>query len=141
MPGSRTRTTMLVVTAVAVASLAAPAQAAPPVPTPPSQPGTALPLAGGAGAAVPFTEYQAENARTNGTILGPDRGYTRLAAEASGRRAVALDAGEYVEFVLAKAANAVDIRYSIEDGPDAALAVAVDGRTGPRLTLTAKYAG
>ncbi|WP_051367043.1 choice-of-anchor D domain-containing protein [Hamadaea tsunoensis] len=127
-------------TALAAASLAAPAQAEPAVPTLPSQPGTALPLPGNAaGAAVPFTEYQAENARTDGSRLGPDRGYTRLVAEASGRRAVALDAGEYVEFVLAKAANAVDVRYSIADGPDVALAVTVDGRPGPRLNLTAKY--
>lgn len=139
----RLRAILMVAAALAVPSLAVtPAQAGRPLPTPPSLPGTAFPLPGlpgGPGAAVPFTEYEAEHARTNGTILGPDRAYTHLAAEASGRRAVALDAGEDVEFVLARPANAVDIRYSIPDGPDTTLRVSIDGRSGPNLTLTARY--
>lgn len=117
---------------------AAPAQAAA-LPTPPSLPGTALPLPGGVGAAVPFTEYEAEHARTNGTVLGRSRAYTSLAAEASGRRAVALDAGEYVEFTLAKPANAVDLRYSVADGTDAILRVSINGKSGPSLRLGAIY--
>jgi hypothetical protein len=133
----------MLVTALTAASLtaAAPAEAGRLTPTMPTLPGTALPLPGtsGPGADVPFTEYEAENARTNGTILGPGRAYTTLAAEASGRRAVALDAGEYVEFVLAKAANAVDVRFSLPDGPDAALHVWIDGRPSPDLMLTAAY--
>jgi len=136
--------TLMLVATVAAASLtsAAPAEAGKLVPTVPTLPGTALPLSGmtgGPGADVPFTEYEAENARTDGAILGPDRGYTRLAAEASGRRAVALDAGEYVEFVLAKAANAVDVRYSLPDGPDATLHVSIDGRRSADFTMTAAY--
>src|SRR4051812_43179368 len=40
----------------------------------------------GRGATVPFTEVEAEDATTNGTVIGPDRVYTHLPSEASGRR-------------------------------------------------------
>ncbi|MFI5982672.1 hypothetical protein ACIBEA_17560 [Streptomyces sp. NPDC051555] len=46
----------------------------------------------GRGATVPFTEQEAERAATNGSVIGPDRTYTTLPAEASGRSAVRLDA-------------------------------------------------
>jgi hypothetical protein len=70
----------------------------------------------GRGATVPFTEVEAEDAATNGTVIGPDRVYTRLPSEASGRRAVTLDgAGKYVEFTVPKAANAVSVRYTVPD--------------------------
>ena len=42
----------------------------------------------GVGAPLDFAEYEAENGVTNGRIVGPDRTFTALAAEASGRRAV-----------------------------------------------------
>jgi hypothetical protein len=109
-------------------------------PTRTSVAGTALPLiVGGAGASVPFTEYEAENAHTNGTIVGPGRAFTSLAAEASGRKAVQLSAGQYVAFVLAKPANAVDVRYAIPDGPDSSLGVAAAGHQYPSVALTAAY--
>ncbi len=125
------RTAMAAGAAVVIASAmlaggASPAAASVPLPTLPSLPGTALPLpatTNGPGAKVPFTEYEAENARTNGTVLSPSRAFTQLAAEASGRRAVSLKAGQYVDFTLAKAANAVDVRYAIPDGPDSTLHV------------------
>src|SRR6185437_2128322 len=70
-----------------------------------------------AGANVPFTEYDSVNAAaTNGTVTSASRAFTQLAAEATGRRAVHLGAGQYVEFVLARPADAVDIRYSVPDG-------------------------
>jgi hypothetical protein len=110
------------------------------LPTRPSVPGTALPfVAGNVGAAVPFTEYEAEDARTNGTIVGPSRAFTQLAAEASGRKAVQLSAGQYVAFVLAKPANAVDVRYAIPDGPDSTLQLSAGGHALPSVTLTAAY--
>lgn len=99
----------------------------------------------GAGAPVPFTEYEAENAATNGRIIGPDRRFTTIAAEASGRRAVRLQyAGDYVEFVLARPANAVTVRAAIPDGAagegrDAALDVLIDGRPAGALDLTSRY--
>jgi Pectate lyase superfamily protein/Abnormal spindle-like microcephaly-assoc'd, ASPM-SPD-2-Hydin/F5/8 type C domain len=110
------------------------------LPTIPSVAGTALPfVAGGAGAKVPFTEYEAENARTNGSIVGPSRAFTQLAAEASGRKAVQLASGQYVAFVLAKPANAVDIRYAIPDGPDSTLQLSAGGQSLPAVTLTSAY--
>ena len=99
----------------------------------------------GAGATVPFTEYQAEDARTNGTVIGPDWAYGTLAAEAVGRRAVLLDArGQYVEFRLTKAANAVDVRYSIPDSADgtglnATLGIYVNGHRTRSLPVTSRY--
>lgn len=48
----------------------------------------------GRGASVPFVEQEAEDAATNGTVIGADRTYTTLPSEASGRRAVKLDAPE-----------------------------------------------
>ena len=50
-----------------------------------------------------------------------------MAAEAIGRKAVRLDAlGQYVEFTLTKAANAVNVHYSIPDS-SAALGFGVPG--------------
>ena len=106
-----------------------------------------LPLSqvAGHGAKVPFVEYEAENAATNGALIGPDRRFTTLAAEASGRRAVRLDTpGRYVEFVLAEPANAVTVRYAIPDGHDgqgldAGLAVEVEGKQVARLATTSRY--
>lgn len=98
-----------------------------------------------AGAHVPFTEYAAEDGKTNGTVIGPDRAYGTLAAEVVGRQAVRLDAkGEYVEVTLKKAANAVNVRYSIPDsadgkGLDASLGVYVNGRRSGSLALTSRY--
>ena len=40
-----------------------------------------------AGASVPFTEYLAQNAATNGTVLAPDYTVGTLASEATGRQA------------------------------------------------------
>ncbi len=97
------------------------------------------------GARVPFTEYEAESAATNATVIGPDRAYGTLAAEAVGRKAVQLNKkGDYVEFTLKKAANALNVRYSIPDtadgkGRDASLGVYVKGRRVQSLDLTSRY--
>src|SRR5437879_5469908 len=104
----------------------------------------ALVLAGGAqeaqrGARVPFVEYQAEAATTDGTVLGPSRSFGTLAAEASGRKAVRLQAGQYVEFTLREPANAVDVRNSIADGATAVLDVVADGDPLAELPLTSAY--
>src|SRR5262245_43227975 len=59
----------------------------------------------GRGANVPFTGYEAEEAVTNATVVGPDRTPGTLASEASGRRAVTLSGpGRYVEFTLTRPA-------------------------------------
>ncbi len=101
--------------------------------------------ASGGGANVPFTEYSAVGAHTNGTVIGPSYNLYTLPAEAVGRTAVTLSgAGQYVEFTLTRPANAVDLRYSIPDSADGTglttpLHVTVNGRPSPDLTLTSKY--
>jgi hypothetical protein len=97
------------------------------------------------GANTHFVEQEAENAVTNGTIIGPARNAYTLPAEASGRAAVKLLPGQYVEFTLPKAANAITVRYSIPDAPTgggitAPLAVSVNGRSRVTMTLTSQYA-
>src|SRR3954468_17916373 len=100
---------------------------------------------GGRGAAVPFTEYEAESAGTNGTVIGPSRAAGTLAGEASGRKAVTLSGnGRYVEFTLTAAANAVTLHYSVPDAGGGAayttpIGVYVNGAKSRDLTLTNKY--
>ncbi|WP_327116107.1 mycodextranase [Streptomyces sp. NBC_01341] len=101
-------------------------------------------LVAGRGAEVPFAEQEAENAATNGTVIGPDRAAYSLPAEASGRKAVRLVPGEHVEFRLPKAADAITVRYSIPDAPGgggitAPLDVAVNGKRRSTMTLTSQY--
>ncbi|WP_049578751.1 glycosyl hydrolase family 28-related protein, partial [Streptomyces sp. SBT349] len=99
----------------------------------------------GRGADVPFVEHEAEDAATNGSPIGPDRVYGTLPSEASGRRAVTLDAvGEYVEFTLTEPANAMTFRYSIPDsaagtGRDASMDLLVDGSVHQSVEVTSKY--
>ncbi len=104
----------------------------------------APPLVAGRGASVGFAEQEAENAATTGTVIGPDRSAYTLPAEASGRSAVRLAPGQYVEFTLPSAANAITVRYSIPDaagggGITAPLNVTV-GRSRKTMTLTSRYA-
>src|SRR5229473_5702042 len=100
---------------------------------------------GDRGAQVPFTEYTAVKAHHTGTVIGPSDNLYTLPAEAVGRTAVTLaGAGQYVEFTLVKAANAVDLRYSIPDsaagtGLTTPLKVYVNGRARPDLTLSSTY--
>ncbi|MFF0865679.1 glycosyl hydrolase family 28-related protein [Nonomuraea sp. NPDC003560] len=101
-------------------------------------------LVAGRGARVGFAEQEAENASTDGTVIGPDRTAYTLPAEASGRRAVRLTPGRHVEFTLPAAANAITVRYSIPDAPTgggitAPLDVAVNGRHRATMTLTSQY--
>src|SRR3984885_85128 len=73
----------------------------------------------GRGASVPFTEYSAVGSQTNGTVIGPSYSLYTLSAEAVGRTAVTLSgAGQYVTFILAKANNLFDLRYSIPNSAD-----------------------
>jgi hypothetical protein len=102
-------------------------------------------LVAGRGADVPFLEQEAENAVTNGTVIGPDRSAYTLPAEASGRTAVRLTPGRRVEFTLPAAANAITVRYSIPDAPHgggitAPLDVTVNGGHRQTMTLTSQYA-
>src|SRR4051812_31283028 len=102
-------------------------------------------LVSGRGATVDFAEQEAENAATDGTVIGPDRSAYTLPAEASGRKAVRLTPGQHVEFTLPRAANAITVRYSIPDAPKgggitAPLGVTVNGKQRQTMTLTSQYA-
>jgi hypothetical protein len=106
---------------------------------------SALAATGGAGASLPYVELQAENAATNGTVIGPSFIYNQLACEASGRKAVTLAGqGKFVEFTLPSAANSIVVRYSIPDTGNgsvytASLSLYVGGVKQPNLTLTNAY--
>src|SRR5262245_14026964 len=63
-------------------------------------------LVAGRGASVAFQEQEAENATTDGSVITGRSAYT-LPAEASGRSAVSLTPGQYVEFTLPAATNAI----------------------------------
>ncbi|UFR01098.1 discoidin domain-containing protein [Streptomyces sp. Go40/10] len=93
-----------------------------------------------AGATLPFTSVEAESAAGNGTRIGPDYTQGSLASEASGRQAVRLSAGQRVEFTVPRAANALNLAYSVPDGQSGALNVYVNGtRLTRTLPVTAKY--
>lgn len=97
------------------------------------------------GASVAFVEHEAENAVTNGTVVGPDRRFGTLPSEASGRMAVRLDrTGDYVEFTLGRAANAITVRYAVPDtsdgrGADSTLGVYVDSKRLDAIRTTSRY--
>ena len=120
-----------------------------PEPTPVTRAALDPALVEGRGADVPFLEQEAENAVTTGTVIGPGRDAYTIEAEASGRSAVRLTAGQRVEFTLPAAANAITVRYAIPDAPEgggirAPLDVSVlrDGRKvglDRRMTLTSEY--
>ncbi|MEU4819940.1 glycosyl hydrolase family 28-related protein [Micromonospora aurantiaca] len=102
-------------------------------------------LVAGRGATVDYVEQEAEHGRTTGAVIGPDRSAYTLAGEASGRRAVRLLPGQYVELTLPRATNALTVRYSIPDAPGgggitAPLRVAVGHAPARTMTLTSQYA-
>jgi hypothetical protein len=136
---SRTRL-LLATIVVALGSACAPAAAATRV----TRAGLDPALVAGRGAPVDFAEQEAENAVTDGTVIGPDRTAYTLPAEASGRSAVRLAPGQHVDFTLPRAANAITVRYSIPDAPGGGgITAPLDvgaGRQRQRMTLTSQYA-
>jgi len=100
---------------------------------------------GGVGATLPYIELQAENAATNGTLIGPSAVYNTLPAEASYRKAVTLQgAGRFVEFTTTAPANSIVFRYSIPDSGNgsvytAPLSLYINGTRQPNFTLTNAY--
>ncbi|WP_329499966.1 CARDB domain-containing protein [Kitasatospora herbaricolor] len=103
----------------------------------------------GRGAALPYTEYEAEDAQYNGVLLQSDQkrtfSHTNFATESSGRRSVQLDSsGQYVEFTSANAANSIVVRNSIPDaanggGQSATISLYVNGTFDRKLTLSSKH--
>ncbi|MBT2442930.1 discoidin domain-containing protein [Streptomyces sp. ISL-36] len=103
----------------------------------------------GRGAAVPYTEYEAEDARYRGTLLTADRertfGHTNFATESSGRTSVRLDTtGQFVEFISTNPANSLVVRNSVPDAPagggtDATISLYVNDTFSRKLTLSSKH--
>jgi hypothetical protein len=90
-------------------------------------------------------EYEAEDQQTSGRVIGPDRKYGSVAAEASGRRAVSLDrSGQWIQFTLRASARGLTIRYSlaaspIEWGRRSSADIIVAGRRIATVPLRSRY--
>jgi len=102
--------------------------------------------AGGAGATLPYTEIQAEDATYTGTLIDAthNRTYPSLPNEAVGRKAVTLGSGQYVEFTVPATANSIVVRYNIPDsadgvGQDSTLGLSIGGVTQTALSITSRY--
>jgi hypothetical protein len=103
----------------------------------------------GRGAAVPYTEYEAEAANFQGTLLTTDPlrtfGHTNFATESSGRQSVRLNGtGQFVEFTSTNQANSIVVRNSIPDAPsgggiDATISLYVNGTFTQKLNLTSRH--
>ncbi|MET7282068.1 discoidin domain-containing protein [Kribbella sp. NPDC005582] len=101
----------------------------------------------GRGANMPYDHLEAEDASVGGgaQVIGPNRTIGDLAGEASGRRAVTLNAnGSYVEFTTRASTNTLVTRFSIPDsagggGINSTINVYVNGTFHKALPLTSKY--
>ncbi|MEV4319976.1 CARDB domain-containing protein [Actinocrispum sp. NPDC049592] len=103
----------------------------------------------GRGAAVPYTEYEAEAASYQGTLLQTDPlrtfGHTNFATESSGRQSVRLNStGQFVEFTSVNQANSIVVRNSIPDAPggggiSATISLYVNGTFLQKLTLSSQH--
>ncbi|MFE4261962.1 CARDB domain-containing protein [Streptomyces sp. NPDC056883] len=103
----------------------------------------------GRGAALPYTEYEAEAGSYTGTLLQSDAkrtfGHTNFATESSGRESVRLSsAGQYVQFTSTNQANSIVVRNSIPDaanggGADATISLYVNGSFAQKLNLSSKH--
>ncbi|MFI5983629.1 CARDB domain-containing protein [Streptomyces sp. NPDC051555] len=103
----------------------------------------------GRGAALPYTEYEAEAGSYTGALLQADAertfGHTNFATESSGRESVRLTAtGQYVQFTSTAAANSIVVRNSLPDAPtgggaDATISLYVNGSFAQKLNLSSKY--
>ncbi|WP_392873317.1 CARDB domain-containing protein [Streptomyces sp. LN499] len=103
----------------------------------------------GRGAAVPYIEYEAEDARYEGTLLTTDQkrtfGHTNFATESSGRQSVRLNStGQFVEFTSTSASNSIVVRNSIPDAPggggtEATISLYVNDTFSRKLNLSSKH--
>lgn len=93
----------------------------------------------------PWTTYEAETARTSGTVRGPSREYLTPESEASGRGFARLDKrGDFIEFEARQPADALVLRYCIPDAPqgggrDMEIEVLVNGQTRGKIPLTSRF--
>nr|BFE60900.1 CARDB domain-containing protein [Dactylosporangium thailandense] len=103
----------------------------------------------GRGAAVPYTEYEAEAANYTGTLVTADSlrtfGHTNFGTESSGRASVKLSSqGQYVEFTSTNQANSIVVRNSVPDSPsgggqDYTLSLYANNVFVQKLTLSSHF--
>lgn len=103
----------------------------------------------GRGAAVPYTEYEAESGTYQGTLLETDAlrtfGHTNFATESSGRKSVRLNTtGNYVEFTSTVPTNSIVVRNSIPDaanggGIEATISLYANNTFVRKLNLSSKH--
>ena len=99
----------------------------------------------GVGADLPWTTYEAETMKTNGTVLGPKYDPYLVETESSGQKCVKLTTnGEFVEATAASNANALVIRYSLPDsraggGTRSTLRLLINGNLVRTLSLDSHY--
>jgi hypothetical protein len=97
------------------------------------------------GAQIPWMTYEAESAKTNATILGPDYTGQTAVREASGRHCVQLSSTfDYVEFTAVADAQGMVIRYNLPNSPDgtgidATLSLYINGKFKSKLPMTSQY--
>jgi Pectate lyase superfamily protein len=93
------------------------------------------------GAVLPWTTYEAETAKSNGLVLGPDYIGQTPAREASGRQCVRLSqTGNFIEFNAKADANGIVVRYCLPpDSQAATLSLYVNDTFRSRLPMTSKY--
>ncbi|WP_433832631.1 CARDB domain-containing protein [Actinoplanes sp. CA-015351] len=106
------------------------------------------PIVVGRGAAVPYTSYEAEAARYQGTLVQTDQlrtfGHTNFGTESSGRQSVRLTStGQFVEFTSTNQANSIVVRNSVPDsasggGQDATISLYVNDVFNRKLTLSSR---
>ncbi|RYZ99980.1 MAG: carbohydrate-binding protein [Moraxellaceae bacterium] len=98
------------------------------------------------GATLAYEEYEAEDGTTNAQVASANTNFLTVEAESSGRKFVNLDAtGQYVEWVAAKAANSLVVRYNIPDaanggGTTATLSLYINDVKVKSLDLSSRYA-
>jgi hypothetical protein len=97
----------------------------------------------GRGANMPYDLYEAEDGALGGgaTATAPNRTIGDISGEASGRRAVTMNAnGASVTFTTRASTNTIDVRYSIPDGTTTTLGVFNGASQVGTVTLVSQYA-
>ncbi|WP_250000866.1 CARDB domain-containing protein [Actinoplanes sp. M2I2] len=103
----------------------------------------------GRGAATPYTSYEAEAGRHNGTLVQADAlrtfGHTNFGTESSGRKSIRLNStGQFVEVTSVNQANSIVVRNSIPDAPGgggltATISLYANDQFVQKLTLSSRY--
>ncbi|WP_086669424.1 CARDB domain-containing protein [Lentzea kentuckyensis] len=103
----------------------------------------------GRGASVPFTSYEAESGRYQGTLQQADAkrtfGHTNFGSESSGRKSVRLDSqGQFVEITSTVSTNSIVVRNSIPDaaaggGQEATISLYANDQFVQKLTLSSRH--